>query len=189
MIDKILGDSLALAARALYCSHSIEPENGALLRLATAEAYEKGLDRPTLLEEGSKAPRCWWPPGALGVGSHDPCLSRESWWICCWPRRRPHRIWLSHFWALGPELSLDDFEGLCPSWLKVISERSQLGCGGGAPHGCGNFHKDSGLQLECESLAADTRQSMCSQWTETLFAFGAVVLLGFSVEQKSKKHR
>ena len=72
-------------------------------------------------------------------------------------------IWLTHFWALGPELSLDDFEGLCPSWLKVISERSQLGCGGGAPHGCGNFHKDSGLQLECESLVADTRQSMCSQ--------------------------
>ena len=123
----------------------------------------RGWTGPPCWRRGSEAPRCWWPPGALGVGSHDPCLSRESWWICCWPRRRPHRIWLSHFWALGPELSLDDFEGLCPSWLKVISERSQLGCGGGAPHGCGNFHKDSDLQLECKSLAADTRQSMCSQ--------------------------
>ena len=56
MIERILGDSLALAARALYCSHSMEPENGALLRLATAEAYEKGLDRPTLLEEGLRGP-------------------------------------------------------------------------------------------------------------------------------------
>ena len=38
LIDSILGDSLALAARALYCSHSTEPEYGALLLLATAEA-------------------------------------------------------------------------------------------------------------------------------------------------------
>ena len=37
------------AVSALYCSHSMEPENGVLLRLATAEAYENGLDRPTLL--------------------------------------------------------------------------------------------------------------------------------------------
>ena len=56
MIDRILGDSLAFAARALYCSHSTEPEYGALLLLATAEAYEKGLDKPTLLDEGLRGP-------------------------------------------------------------------------------------------------------------------------------------
>ena len=56
MIDSILGHSLALAARALYCSHSGEPENGALFRLATAEAYEKGLDGPALLDGGLRGP-------------------------------------------------------------------------------------------------------------------------------------
>ena len=56
MIERILGDSLALAARALYCSHSTEPEYGALLLLATAEAYEKGLERPTLLDGGLRGP-------------------------------------------------------------------------------------------------------------------------------------
>ena len=52
-IDRILGDALALAARVLYCSHSMESENGGLLWLATAEAYEKGLERPTWLDSWS----------------------------------------------------------------------------------------------------------------------------------------
>ena len=30
---------------------------------------------------------------------------------------------MTHFLALGPGESLDGFEGLCPSWLRVISER------------------------------------------------------------------
>ena len=55
-MDRILGDSLAFAARALYCSHSTEPVKGALLLLATAEAYEKGLDGPALLVEGLRGP-------------------------------------------------------------------------------------------------------------------------------------
>ena len=67
MIDRILGDSLAFAARALYCSHSTEPENGALLLLATAEAYEKGLERPLLLGGGLRGPSLWKDTsGALG---------------------------------------------------------------------------------------------------------------------------
>ena len=123
MIDRILGDSLALAERAHIVgtrwSRRMEPcSDWRLLK-----HMRRGWTGPPCWRRGSEAPRCWWPPGALGVGSHDPCLSRESWWICCWPRRRPHRIWLTHFWALGPGLSLGDFEGLCPSWLKVISER------------------------------------------------------------------
>ena len=32
-------------------------------------------------------------------------------------------IWLTHDLALGPGESLDGFDGLCPSWLRVISER------------------------------------------------------------------
>ena len=49
LIDRILGDSLAFAARALYWSHSTEPVKGTLLLLATAVAYEKGLEMPRLL--------------------------------------------------------------------------------------------------------------------------------------------
>ena len=80
MIDRILGDSLAFAARALYCSHSTEPVIGALLLLATAEAYEKGLDGPLLLGGGLRGPSLWkdtsgafgwlpWPLGVTGVDS------------------------------------------------------------------------------------------------------------------------
>ena len=78
MMDRILGDSLAFAARALYWSHSTEPVKGALLLLATAEAYEKGLEMPRLL--GLRGPSWWkdtsgafgwppWPLGVTGVGS------------------------------------------------------------------------------------------------------------------------
>ena len=49
---------------------------------------------------------------ALWVGSRDPCLSQESWWI-----------WLTHFLALGPGVTPGGFERLCLSWLSVISER------------------------------------------------------------------
>ena len=80
MIERILGDSLAFAARALYCSHSTEPVNGALLLLATAEAYEKGLERPLLLGGGLRGPLLWkdtsgafgwlpWPLRVTGVDS------------------------------------------------------------------------------------------------------------------------
>ena len=49
MMDRIQGDSLAFAARARYWSHSTEPVTGVLLLLATAVAYEKGLEMPRLL--------------------------------------------------------------------------------------------------------------------------------------------
>ena len=79
MIDRILGDSLAFAARALYCSHSTEPVNGALLLLAIAEAYEKGLERPLLLGGGLRGPSLWkdtsgafgWLPWSLRVTGVD----------------------------------------------------------------------------------------------------------------------
>ena len=48
-MDRILGDSLAFAARARYWSHSTEPVKGTLLLLATAVAYVKGLEMPLLL--------------------------------------------------------------------------------------------------------------------------------------------
>ena len=85
---------------------------------------------------------------ALWVGSRDPCLSQESWWI-----------WLTHFLALGPGVTPGGFERLCLSWLSVISERDHSGWGD--PHRCSNFHKESDLWLEWRALAADTRQSMC----------------------------
>ena len=80
MIERILGDSLAFAARALYCSHSTEPVIGALLLLATAEAYEKGLEGPLLLGGGLRGPSLWkdtsgafgwlpWPLRVTGVDS------------------------------------------------------------------------------------------------------------------------
>ena len=78
MIDRILGDSLAFAAKARYWSHSTEPVKGTLLLLATAVAYEKGLEMPRLL--GLRGPSWWkdtsgafgwapWPLGVTGVGS------------------------------------------------------------------------------------------------------------------------
>ena len=85
-MDRILGDSLAFAARALYCSHSTEPVNGALLLLATAEAYEKGLERPLLLGGGLRGPSLWkdtsgafdWPPWPLGVTGVDSLSASEA---------------------------------------------------------------------------------------------------------------
>ena len=86
MMDRILGDSLAFAARALYCSHSTEPVTGALLLLATAEAYEKGLEMPFLLVEGLRGPSVWkdtsgafgWPPWPLGVTGVDSLSASEA---------------------------------------------------------------------------------------------------------------
>ena len=85
-MDRILGDSLAFAARALYCSHSTEPVTGALLLLATAEAYEKGLEMPFLLVEGLRGPSVWkdtsgafgWPPWPLGVTGVDSLSASEA---------------------------------------------------------------------------------------------------------------
>ena len=86
MMDRILGDSLAFAARALYWSHSTEPVKGALLLLATAEAYEKGLEMPLLLGGGLRGPSLWkdtsgafgWPPWPLGVTGVDSLSASEA---------------------------------------------------------------------------------------------------------------
>ena len=96
-MDRILGCSLALAARALYCSHSGEPETGALLLLATAEAYEKGLEGPALLVEGLRGPSLVleargpsWLPWPLFVPEElvdlvgvrfDPWARGVTWWF------------------------------------------------------------------------------------------------------------
>ena len=77
-MERILGDSLAFAAKTRYWSHSTEPVKGTLVLLATAVAYVKGLEVPRLL--GLRGPSWWkvtsgafgwppWPLGVTGVGS------------------------------------------------------------------------------------------------------------------------
>ena len=75
-----------MVARALYCSHSMESKYGALLRLATAAAYEKGLEGATWLvlwdpveslKEGLRGPS--WLAAGMGplscLGLPEPLLA------------------------------------------------------------------------------------------------------------------
>ena len=109
-MDRILGDSLAFAARALYWSHSAEPVKGALLLLATAEAYEKGLETPLLVGGGLRGPSLWKTPVVPLAGSTGPCESQG----------------LIHSLPLRPEVT--GLEKLCHSfWVGFLRNHGWMG--------------------------------------------------------------